>query len=137
MGEPPSLNAPSGSSDSVFVYGGLMQGFGLHHYVAFAAFVARATTRGRLYVVGQYPGMTDGDGVVHGEVYRFGDIAVALEVLDEVEDYDPLDPDGSPYVRALRAVVTEDGKTLLAWTYLYNQDVKGLTPISSGDWRAR
>ena len=130
------METSSGRSDCVFVYGGLMRSFNLHHYVAFAAFVARATTRGLLYRVGQYPGMTDGEGIVHGELYRFGDIAVALEVLDEVEDYDPLDTDGSLYVRSLRPVVTDAGSTLLAWTYLYNQDVKGLTLVRDGDWRS-
>src|ERR1700694_1005568 len=103
LGEAASLNVPAGSSsDCVFVYGSLMQGCELHHYLAFAAFVSRATTRGRLFSIGHYPGMTEGDGTVHGELYRFTDVAVALEVLDEVEDYDPSDPEGSPYVRVLR-----------------------------------
>jgi len=139
MPAPAPSDAPVPSdSGCVFVYGGLMRGFDLHHHMAGGAFVSVAAAAGRLYDIGAYPGMIEGDGTVHGELYRFGDVAVALEVLDEVEEYDPLDAAGSQYVRVVRAVHLEkDGSVAPAWLYLYNRDVKGLPQIKSGDWRRR
>lgn len=134
---PSDVPVPS-DSGCVFVYGSFMRGFDLHHHMAAGTLVSFATATGRLYDIGAYPGMIDGDGAVHGELYRFDDIAVALEVLDEVEDYDPLDGPGSLYVRVVRAVhLEEDGSEAPAWLYLYNRDVKGLPQIKSGDWRRR
>ena len=139
MPEPAPSDAPVRSdSDCVFVYGTLMRGFDLHHHMASASFVSTATVPGALYVVDAYAGRVEGGATVHGEVYRFDDIAVALEVLDEVEEYDPLDVPSSAYVRVLRLVrLDKDGRTASAWLYLYNRDTKGLTPIKSGDWRSR
>jgi len=139
MPAPAPSDAPVRSdSDCVFVYGGLMRGFDLHHHVASASFVSTAIVPGSLYVAGAYPCMIENGGTVHGEVYRFDDIAVALEVLDEVEEYDPLDPPSSEYVRVLRpARLDNDGSKLLAWLYLYNRDVEELARIKSGDWRNR
>jgi gamma-glutamylcyclotransferase (GGCT)/AIG2-like uncharacterized protein YtfP len=139
MPEPAPSDAPVRSdSDCVFVYGSLMRGFDLHHHVASASFVSTATVPGALYLAGAYPGMVEGSGTVHGEVYRFDDVAVALEVLDEVEEYDPLDAPSSEYVRVLRSArLDKDGSELLTWLYLYNRDVKGLVRIKSGDWRDR
>jgi gamma-glutamylcyclotransferase (GGCT)/AIG2-like uncharacterized protein YtfP len=138
MPVPAPSDAPVPSdSGFIFVYGVLMRGFDLHHHMAGAVFVSPATTRGKLYEVGAYPGMIEGDGTVRGELYRVDDIAVALEVLDEVEEYDPLDAAASPYVRAVRNVrLEQDGSETAAWLYLYNREVKGLPLISSGDWRS-
>jgi gamma-glutamylcyclotransferase (GGCT)/AIG2-like uncharacterized protein YtfP len=139
MPGPAPSDAPVPSDSAfIFVYGSLMRGFDLHHHVAGAAFVSPATGRGELYDIGSYPGMVEGDGTVRGELYRFSDIAVALEVLDEVEEYDPLDAAGSEYVRVVRAVrLDTDGSEVASWLYLYNRDVKGLPTIESGDWRTR
>jgi gamma-glutamylcyclotransferase (GGCT)/AIG2-like uncharacterized protein YtfP len=136
MPGPAPSDAPVPSdSEFVFVYGALMRGFDLHHHMAGSLFVSQATGRGRLYDIGAYPGMIEGDGTVRGELYRFEDIAVALEVLDEVEEYDPLDAAASLYVRVLRGVrVEKDDSEPPAWLYLYNRDVKGLPQIRSGDW---
>jgi gamma-glutamylcyclotransferase (GGCT)/AIG2-like uncharacterized protein YtfP len=79
--------------------------------------------------------MVDGDGSVHGELYRFPDIALALEVLDEIEEYDPQNPENSLYVRLVKQAVLEKNATPMpAWVYLYNRDVKGLPRIKSGNW---
>ena len=128
--------APDVATDRVFVYGLLKRGFGLHHHMAQGTFVGDATAAGALYSLGEYPAMVDGEGAVRGELYRFDDIAVALELLDEVEEYDPLDPESSPYLRAVRPItLRSDGAVVPAWCYLYNRSVKGMTRIASGEWR--
>jgi len=132
-------NAPVRTDgEFIFVYGGLMRGFDLHHHLTGTAFVCAATARGKLYAVGAYPGMVDGEGTVHGELYLSDDPAVVLEVLDEVEGYDPLDyAAANEYVRVKRIVRTEDGRDITAWLYLYNRTVSGLELIAGGDWRTR
>jgi gamma-glutamylcyclotransferase (GGCT)/AIG2-like uncharacterized protein YtfP len=121
------------ASDSVFVYGLLKRGFSLHHHMAQGTFAGDATARGILYSLGEYPGMVDGDGSVLGELYRFDDVAVALELLDEVEEYDPLEPERSLYVRTVRPVTLRSSDAPVpAWCYLYNRSVKDLTRIASG-----
>jgi gamma-glutamylcyclotransferase (GGCT)/AIG2-like uncharacterized protein YtfP len=130
------LAGPSGDgSDCVFVYGLLKRGFALNHHCAQGTYIGDATVRGALYSLGEYPGMVEGDGSVHGELYRFPDIALALEVLDEIEEYDPQNPENSLYVRVVKqAVLDKNATTMPAWVYLYNRDVKGLPRIKSGNW---
>jgi gamma-glutamylcyclotransferase (GGCT)/AIG2-like uncharacterized protein YtfP len=113
-----------------------MRGLDLHHHLAGATFVSAATARGKLYKIDAYPGMVEGDGIVHGELYSSDDPAVVLEVLDEVEGYDPLDyADTSEYVRVKRDVRTDDGRVVPAWLYLYNRTITGYEMVKSGDWR--
>ena len=136
MPGPAPSDAPVPSdSGFIFVYGGLMRGFDLHHHLAGASYVGPATAHGALYAIGPYPGMVEGHGTVRGELYTSDDLAVVLEILDEIEGYDALDPDGSEYVRVKRDVRTDDGREVPTWLYLYNRDVKGLPQIKSGDWR--
>jgi len=46
-------------------------------------------------------------------------------------EYDPLDPQVSLYVRAIRSVTQRDGSTIHAWAYVYNWNRSGLSL-----WRA-
>jgi gamma-glutamylcyclotransferase (GGCT)/AIG2-like uncharacterized protein YtfP len=119
----------------IFVYGGLMRGFDLHHYMAGASFIGEGWIAGRLVALGRYPGLLDGDGKVRGELYRLDDAAASLEALDDLEDFDPADPDKSEYLRVVREVHAEDGKIISAWVYIYNGDASTAPVITSGDWR--
>jgi gamma-glutamylcyclotransferase (GGCT)/AIG2-like uncharacterized protein YtfP len=118
----------------IFIYGSLMRGFDLHHYIAGATFVGTGSTRGMLVALGHYPGLIDGAGQVQGEIYRLDD-AARLEALDDLEEYDPANPEGSDYLRMERDVVRTDGSTLRAWVYVYNRDTAGSAVVTSGDWR--
>lgn len=137
MSAPAPSDAPVRSDgEFIFVYGGLMRGFDLHHHLAGTTFVCAATARGKLYAIGTYPGMVEGDGTVYGELYASDDPAVVLEILDEVEGYDPLDySDANDYVRVKRNVITADGREVVAWLYLFNRTISGYELIASGDWR--
>ena len=121
----------------IFVYGLLMRGLELHHHMEAGTFVAAAATKGTLVSVGRYPGLVDGSGAVAGEVYRFADLPAALDVLDDVEEFDATDPQASEYLRVSRPVKLDDGREVIAWLYLYNRAVKGLPVIKTGDWRKR
>jgi gamma-glutamylcyclotransferase (GGCT)/AIG2-like uncharacterized protein YtfP len=132
----PSL-ADDQSADAafIFVYGGLMRGFDLHHHMAGAAFVGEGWIAGRLISLGRYPGLLSGDGEVQGEVYRLDDAAADLEALDDLEDFDPGDPGKSIYQRVLSDVHMRDGTIVRAWTYIYAQDPMDAPVVRSGDWR--
>lgn len=118
--------------DSLFVYGSLLVGERLHHYVRDLAplSIEPASIRGRLFDLGSYPGlMLDGGALVRGERVRFGDIAAALTILDEVEGFHGRGARDNLYER--RVVELEAGP---AWTYLYAGPDEGV-PIPSGEWR--
>lgn len=129
--------ADDGAADAtfIFVYGGLMRGFDLHHHMAGAAFVGEGWISGSLVSLGRYPGLLAGEDKVQGEIYRVDDPAASLEALDDLEDFDPGDPDKSAYLRVLRDVHASDGATLQAWTYVYNQEPGAAHRVTSGDWR--
>jgi gamma-glutamylcyclotransferase (GGCT)/AIG2-like uncharacterized protein YtfP len=120
----------------LFVYGALMRGCELHHHMERASFSGEGSTRGRLFSFGQYAGLVDGEGRVRGELYRFDDLPAALDILDDVEDYNPAEPERSLYVRVVRPVRMDDGRTVDAWVYVFNGSTAGAAQIEGGDWRA-
>lgn len=144
----PDLAAPGGPRYSVeknaamtepqliFVYGLLMRGLELHHHMESGTFLDEGSTSGVLVSLGNYPGLIDGAGTVRGEVYRFDDLPAALDVLDDVEEFDATDPDASLYLRVARPVKMDDGRDVTAWTYVYNQECAGAPRIESGRWRS-
>lgn len=119
----------------IFVYGILMRGLALHRYLSGAAFVGTGRMRGMLVSLGAYPGLIDGEGEVRGEIYRIDDLAL-LDVLDEVEDHEPTDPDNSLYLRVEKDARMDDGSTVRVWVYLYNRDTSQAKIIRGGDWRS-
>jgi len=120
----------------LFIYGGLMRGFDLHHYMMGATFIGQGRVHGKLVTLGRYPGLIDGTGDVRGELYQLDDPA-QLEALDDLEEYDPERPEQSEYIRAVREVRLDDGRTCSAWVYVYNRDAKDCPAIATGDWRRR
>jgi gamma-glutamylcyclotransferase (GGCT)/AIG2-like uncharacterized protein YtfP len=119
----------------VFVYGSLMRGLDLHHFLEAGTYEGDATTRGTLVSLGRYPGLVDGPGSINGELYRFDDLPSALDVLDDLEEYDATDPDKSLYLRVARTVRRSDGRDIDAWLYVYNRPVADAPQIKDGDWR--
>lgn len=128
------------SSDYLFVYGTLMQGFDndfakkLHQ---FSNFEFNGFFSGILYAVSWYPGaiyVPDSQKRVFGEIYRLSAYANLLPELDEYEDINE-DEKLSLYVRRMVPVTLKNGSVLNCWTYLYNQPIVGLKEIESGDFR--
>jgi len=119
---------------TLFVYGSLLQTLGLHHNLAGAHLLGPALTAGRLYDLGAFPGLTPGDDPVVGELYAIDD--ATLESLDHIEGFSPSSPETSFYRRE-RLPVTRlgDGAVREAWTYFYNQSVRGRPRVPHGDWR--
>ena len=127
------------SAAYLFVYGTLRRGFAAHGILAGrAAFAGAGWMAGRLFDTGAYPAAAapaaPGDRI-RGELHRLpADAASLLRVLDRYEGFDPADPSASLFRRIAADVVTEDGRTVRAWAYLYNPPVDGFARIPSGDY---
>jgi gamma-glutamylcyclotransferase (GGCT)/AIG2-like uncharacterized protein YtfP len=120
----------------IFVYGSLMGGFELHHWLRDSEFVCGGAVAGKLVTLGAYPGLLDGDGLVRGEVYRCPSIDGWLTGIDRVERCDPTNPTHSLFVRVARRITLTDGAELDAWVYMLNQRQTSAPFIPGGDWRA-
>jgi gamma-glutamylcyclotransferase (GGCT)/AIG2-like uncharacterized protein YtfP len=137
-----SNSDPSSESDYLFVYGTLRRSLSpskdlrhlLHHETEF---LGSATVPGRLYNIGNYPGLIlsdDPEEVVTGELYKIKNKRMVLSALDRYEGC--IDPYPRPweYERITAEVRTETGSTLISWLYTYQWDVPESMRIQSGDY---
>ncbi len=91
-----------------------------------------ATIQGTLLHLGDYPGLIQGEGIVHGELYELP--IAALDRIDELEGFDPLDPGSSLFLRVDCSVRLDGNSTpLQACTYVWPHDATATT-IPEGDW---
>jgi gamma-glutamylcyclotransferase (GGCT)/AIG2-like uncharacterized protein YtfP len=114
----------------LFVYGTLRRDVdnSMRHLLApHADFVSKATYQGKLYYLGNYPGAVPSgrsSDIVSGELYALHDHQY-LKRLDEYE--------GSQFRRTQVSVVSENGKQISAWIYLYEGGRNERKVIASGD----
>ena len=126
----------------VFVYGTLKPG-GQYHDEYCSEYLVEAVAAiapGQLYDFPHlgYPGMTVGDGWVHGYLLSFSSVAI-LEKLDWLEDYDlKSDPAHNEYQRQQIEVFTPAGNTLgQAWIYSMTSErvaSQGGVRLEQGSW---
>lgn len=111
----------------------------MHRYLkrVSARYIGSGVVRGDLYDLGEYPGAVPAkSNNVKGEVYELDDTK-ELALLDQIEEYNPGDPEKSLFVRRKADVKLENGKDIPAWVYfLPRRPRKGLL-IASGDYRQR
>ncbi len=125
----------------VFAYGTLMRGEALHPPAVRTGLVSvtPARTSGRLHDFGAYPGMAlesaDTGRPVQGELLTFADPAVALPMLDRIEEARPGCAPGGPYRRTIVTVTDVSGRARLAWAYVVERTRVASAPIiASGSW---
>lgn len=121
--------------NALFVYGTLMRGESSHDRIRGFADVEAARVEGRLFDLGPHPALVLGGGVVFGELYVFDDLTALLPDLDAYEGYDPLDPEGSLYVR--RILDVEARRLTPAYGYVMRRAPAGAVEIHSGRWADR
>ena len=117
----------------VFVYGTLHRGGtnDINRLRPPPRFKGAAQVAGRLFSLGDYPGIQLGaGGMVVREVYA---IAIELEaVLDEIEGLAPT-PDGQYEKAAIQVAVGSQNLSCLIYVATVETLVRGV-PMASGDW---
>ena len=111
----------------LFVYGTLQHHFENRFARALrqnADWMGLAVARGLLWLVADYPAMTEGPRWVSGEVYRLRNPRKTLKMLDRYEE--------AEYVRPRRIVTLKGRGKLCAEVYLYQAPLNALRPIPSG-----
>lgn len=122
------------SPEWLFVYGTLRPGVSgtAGELVAGLETVGGAVVRGLLFDLGDYPGMIDGEGAVHGELLLVRDSS-RLAVLDDYEGCG----EARPLFRRRRATARrETGEEISVWAYFYAGSVVGAVRIPGGDYAA-
>lgn len=97
-----------------------------------ARLVGSATVPGRLYDLGDYPGMLEAarpDDRVSGDLFELNEVEATLRRLDDYEDCGP-----GGFRRLLWSVRLDSGEELEAWLYLYQGTVSERQRIPSGDY---
>ena len=119
----------------IFVYGTLLKHFNagvMHSVQAYLHFEENGSVTGRLYDLGQYPGLVevaDATETVIGEVYHVNNPQQVFTVLDEYE--------GDEYNRTLKTVKLGNGKEIDCWVYIFVQELHPVyTRIFNGDYLA-
>jgi len=124
----------------LFVYGTLLPGRApaeIAPIVRRLRAVGDGFVRGRLYDLGEYPGVVlDETGKeIPGKIFRLPEEPEVLKRLDEYEEFDAAQPEGSLFVRKEWPVIRRGGnRTLVCWVYVYNQQAGAAPTIMSGDF---
>jgi gamma-glutamylcyclotransferase (GGCT)/AIG2-like uncharacterized protein YtfP len=119
----------------IFVYGTLKRGEVRERmWPRGAVSIEEATARGRLYDLGTYPALVDGDDVIRGELWHVSaeDFQMTLDVLDAIECYGNDEVD--LYVRRIIECRTLGGEPRRAYTYFFaNPNELDGVPVVSPD----
>jgi gamma-glutamylcyclotransferase (GGCT)/AIG2-like uncharacterized protein YtfP len=126
----------------LFVYGTLMRGSRSPYarlLQARARFAGEASTPGRLYHLGRFPGAIFDTGCaarVHGEVFRLNGAAV-LVALDAYEGCGGQGTKPGLFYRCIIQIQLAGGGKLAAWAYPFAGNVSGRPAIASGRFLPR
>ncbi|MFM7138265.1 MAG: gamma-glutamylcyclotransferase [Planctomycetota bacterium] len=122
-------------AELLFVYGTLrptLAAGGHARLVRDLEVVGPATVPGLLLDLGDYPGLIEGAGIVHGELLRVSDPA-RLEAFDAYEECNGPEP----LFRRERAVARlGDATTVEAWVYRFARPTEDARIIAGGDYAA-
>lgn len=153
--------APSHPMAYLFVYGTLMPGHAptcVADLVGRFVPVGRATVGGRLYDLGDYPGLILGEAnpraasdmtlrtgrdvvgvrqTVAGVLVEVPDDVTLLRRLDAYEGFDPTAPSQSLFRRVATVAELADGRTINCQTYVYNGTPAADRRVTGGDWLGR
>ena len=105
---------------TIFVYGTLLRGLERASALDSSKFLGPALIKARLFDLGSYPGIAEGNDDVIGEVYEVDE--EVLGTLDAIEGYNEESPESSLYIRRpVTARKLSDGAEIDAETYFYTR----------------
>lgn len=126
---------------SLFVYGTLRKGFhnAAYDYISkHFNWIGEAKVKGELYDLGEYPAAipTDEELFIKGELYELKEAGEFDWVIDQLDDYEGLNPEEGEVKLYTREPVQVfyNHQSAQAWIYWYNKDVTGKPLIASGDF---
>lgn len=105
-----------------------------------ASLLGNASLSGRLYDLGNYPGLIPGSNArytVQGELYQLVNPGLLLATLDRYEGCHSRASGPPEYRREILEVNDHSGESCMAWVYVYNWPVKKQQLIRSGDYLIR
>jgi gamma-glutamylaminecyclotransferase len=111
----------------LFVYGSLRKGCENHHLIDGARPLGTGTIAASFYVNGSLSMVHEGEGTVHGEVYRLVD-QHHLQTLDSLERHPVW------YARRIVQVALENGATIDAWCYFKSERDPDARLVEHGDY---
>ncbi len=126
----------------LFVYGTLLPGLAppiIADVVNQLRVIGDATVPGNLYDLGDYPGCTideNCNSLIHGKLLEIPDPA-AIKRLDDYECCVAHDTAGSLFLRKTCQAELPDGRSILAWVYVYNRDLASARLIQNGRYESR
>lgn len=121
----------------IFVYGSLLSDF--EHLEgeklrALASLIGKGSVFGKLYDIGEYPGLVTSKGAgfaVLGEIY---DLSSCPNLWLELDEYEGLNDSNTPEYTREKVIVSTPNGTLTCWTYIYQGIIQNLVPIEGGDY---
>jgi len=123
---------PNPRFEFVFVYGTLMDGMKRGELMEDGSEIyCHGSVKGDLFDLGDYPGLVQGDGIVHGEIYKVSDMFQFIQHLDQIEGNVG---DNPLFDRRIQLIYTEKGQ-IWAYVYHYARTIDSFTKIESGNWR--
>lgn len=96
-----------------------------------------AHVRGRLYDFGEFPGAvldSSSRTMIHGELVALPSDERILEALDRYEEFDPVAPKKSLFIRKKVRVLMADGSRRESWIYVYNKAPGKAKVVRGGDY---
>jgi gamma-glutamylcyclotransferase (GGCT)/AIG2-like uncharacterized protein YtfP len=127
----------------LFVYGTLLSEYGDKDsrklIDKYTVFMGKAALEAKMYMVDYYPGVVpcenDEKYYVKGELYLLKEPDLLFEFLDKYEEYNPMDPLHSEFVRKKTIVkLKSDNESYNAWIYFFNQPTEDLEFLPKGDF---
>jgi len=126
-------------SEHLFVYGTLLPSEAPKEIASIIKRFRRlgsAQVRGRLYDFGEFPGAVldaSSRSTIHGELVLLPDGPI-LDALDRYEEFDPLDPKKSLFIRKKAKIRMANGTSREGWIYVYNRHPGKAKRVRGGDY---
>lgn len=128
-------------SEHLFVYGTLLPDEAPKEIASIVKRFRRlgsAHVRGRLYDFGEFPGaVLDASSrtMIHGELVLLPSDGKILDALDRYEEFDPIDPKKSLFVRTKAKIRMANGSSCEGWIYVYNRRPGKAKLVRGGDYQ--
>ncbi len=125
----------------LFAYGTLQPEFAPAEIAALVSklkAIGKGFANGVLYDLGGHPGAVLDSSLkqrIAGGVFQLPDDPSVLRELDAYEEFDPAEPESSPFIRVLHPVMLEAGGALQCWVYVYNRDPVSARILPDGVFR--